>query len=266
MSTDASDRVARRYRASSADEYFEWQSGIGRLGADLNRWKVERYLHPDDTVLDFGCGGGYLLGALPVARKLGVEVSPRASEIATQNGLDVVSSLGEVPSSAVDVVISHAVLDHTLNPFAELKELFRVLRPGGRLVLWTPIDDWRDRRSRQRDPNFRMYTWTPPLMRNLLDEAGFDEIETAVSTYAWSLRFARYRHRMPMPIFRLACRFTSIVLHRRELRSIAVKPSVARPELTTGEQEPAARAEPRRQPMAATEPHAERREPERDSA
>jgi SAM-dependent methyltransferase len=224
VSGDAADRVARRYRASSADEYFAWQSEIGRLGADLNRWKVEPYLDAGDIVLDFGCGDGYLLGVLPVARKLGVEVSARAAEIATENGLEVVSSLAEVASNTVDVVISHAVLDHTLNPFFELKEIHRVLKPGGRLVLWTPIDDWRDRRARQRDPNFRMYTWTPALMRNLLDEAGFGEIETEVSTNAWSLRFVRQRHRMPAAVFRLACRFTAIVLHRRELRSIAIKP------------------------------------------
>jgi SAM-dependent methyltransferase len=216
-------RVARRYRGPSGDDYFEWQREIGRLGAELNRWKVEDYIAPHDIVLDFGCGGGYLLGSLPAARKLGVEVSAQAREVARQNGLEVYSCLGDLGDACVDVVISHAALDHVLSPFTELKEMARVLKPGGRLVIWTPIDDWRDRRSRANDPNYRLFTWTPPLMRNLLEEAGFQVVESTVVTRAWSLRFTRYRYRFPRLVFDLVCRVTSMLLHRRELKSVAVK-------------------------------------------
>ena len=50
-----------------------------------------------------------------------------------------------------------------------------VLKPGGLLVLYVPVDDWRLRRQRRVDPdvNHHLYTWTPLLLANLLREAGF---------------------------------------------------------------------------------------------
>ena len=45
-----------------------------------------------------------------------------------------------IPSSAFDVVVCTEVLEHTLNPFAAVAEIFRVLRPGGLLFASTPFN------------------------------------------------------------------------------------------------------------------------------
>ena len=44
-----------------SDKYFEWQSNVGIFGAIANRIKFEKFIKEDQKVLDFGCGGGYML-------------------------------------------------------------------------------------------------------------------------------------------------------------------------------------------------------------
>lgn len=104
-----------------------------------------------ETVLDIGCGAGtdLLLAARRVApngRALGVDVAPAmrraAASAAREAGLDgVVEVRGgsaealPVGDGSIDVVQSNGVLNLTPDKRRAFNEIFRVLRPGGRLHL-----------------------------------------------------------------------------------------------------------------------------------
>ena len=60
------------------DTYFGWQRAIGEFGVVASRFKYAPHIKPTDHVIDFGCGGGHLLAALPCAARMGVEVNPAA--------------------------------------------------------------------------------------------------------------------------------------------------------------------------------------------
>jgi len=103
------------------------------------------------TVLDHACGAGMdlLLAARRVGnggRAIGVDMTPamreRAELAAALAGLServriLPGLLEELPleSSSVDVVISNGVLNLSPDKRQALREIFRVLRPGGRLLL-----------------------------------------------------------------------------------------------------------------------------------
>ena len=57
------------------EEYFKYQSEIGRFGGWANLTKFSEYIRPEMKVLDFGCGGGYLLANISCKEKLGIEIS-----------------------------------------------------------------------------------------------------------------------------------------------------------------------------------------------
>jgi len=60
---------------------------------------------------------------------------------ARQLGGDVLCGVGEtlpLPSDHFDLVLSHEVLEHVVDDRESAKEIVRVLRPGGRLVLFVP--------------------------------------------------------------------------------------------------------------------------------
>lgn len=223
-SADSHDpRVGSHYRGDAAAGYLAYQREIGALGAELNRWKFAPHIRPGDAVVDFGCGTGGLLLGLDAASKVGVEVSEPARREASERGLEVVASIADLPDASADVAISNHALEHALAPLHELRELRRVLRPGGRLVLWLPLDDWRaQRRPRAGDPDHHLYGWTPQLLANLLDEAGFERATCRVVTHAWPPRAHRLTW-LPRPAFDALGVAWAFLRRRRQLAAIAYR-------------------------------------------
>jgi ubiquinone/menaquinone biosynthesis C-methylase UbiE len=96
------------------------------------------------TVLEIGPGGGVNLGFLRrEVRWIGVEPNPffhdRLRDRAACLGLDAEVKLGTaealpVPDHSVDAVLGSLVLCSVRDPAAALREVRRVLRPGGRFV------------------------------------------------------------------------------------------------------------------------------------
>ena len=225
----STERVAGHYSGESGERYFEWQRHGGELGAQLDLFKFAQHVRPEDSIVDFGCGAGYLLEALDAGAKVGVEPGDAARAEARRRGLEVVASAGELASESADVVISNHALEHTLVPFAELTELQRALKPGGKLVLWLPLDDWRAQRdvpAPGADRDQHMYTWTPKLLANLLTQAGFEVGECRVVAHAWpTSRYATLYRVLPGPLFALVARAWAVLRRRRQLAVVATRPA-----------------------------------------
>jgi SAM-dependent methyltransferase len=152
------------------------RSFVQRLFPDLqaNEEKQAR-------ILDVGCGTGAnleMLSEFGVAE--GVDVSPEALSFCTERGLENVK-LGAAEAlpyddSSFDLVTGLDVVEHLDDDLAGLKEMRRVLRPGGRAVLFVPAfmflwgvqDDISNHRRR----------YTLKELRQVVREAGF-EVERA---------------------------------------------------------------------------------------
>ena len=94
-------------------------------------------------VLDAGCGLGLYVQRFAElgARACGVDIDPDKVRQARQRRLDVcVASAEALPmvSATIDIVFSHEVLEHVGDDRDAVTEAYRVLRPGGHLVLFVP--------------------------------------------------------------------------------------------------------------------------------
>lgn len=219
-----SAQVGRSYRGESAREYFDWQSGKGTaVSAEIDAFKYAPYVRPGDTVVDFGCGGGHMVAGLNAARRIGIEPNPYARAAAAPLGIEVAESAAEVETGIADVVLCHHALEHALAPWAELVELRRILKPGGRLVLWLPLDDWRrssQRRATGPDENHHLYTWTPRLLWNLVAEAGYEVTEVRIVAHAWPPARELLWRLLPERAFHAIARAWSVLRRERQLLAV----------------------------------------------
>lgn len=217
------DQVSDHYQGIGGESYARSIQRNRALEGVINREKFAAFVRPGDTVLDFGCSSGALLVSLDAAERIGIEVNETTRTEALEAGLTVFESLGSVGDQSVDAAISNHALEHVLSPYRVLRDLRRVLRPGGHLVLCVPADDWRNAPQwRPGDPNHHVFAWTPLTLGNLLIEAGFAPVSVTMRHRAWPRRYAELHRRLPRPIWEAVCLAWAIGRRRREILAVAV--------------------------------------------
>src|ERR1700733_102110 len=134
-------------------------------------------------VLDAGCGTGRFLELIRIHRpdleRIGLEWNSAAAERARQkSGATVLrGSVNALPFSdaSFDAAVSADVLCHAaVDPTIALKELLRVLRPGGRLVVNMPAYQWLLAAHDRRVHNVRRQSASATAA--MLRQAGFTRI------------------------------------------------------------------------------------------
>ncbi len=158
------------------NNYFTWQKRIGEFSGIAEAWKFVPYIKTTDRVIDFGCGGGYILSNLSCAEKLGVEINPVARANCERFGMQAVAEIDSLQDGWADVVISHHALEHVPNPLQVLVDLRHKIRPGGIAVFVVPCESIMTP-YRPNDQNNHLFTWSPMNLGNLFHAAGYQVLE-----------------------------------------------------------------------------------------
>jgi ubiquinone/menaquinone biosynthesis C-methylase UbiE len=198
--------VKTRFEAMSPRERDD---AIASLEETRERVLDRAWLEQDDTVLDVGTGTGLLVfGALD-------RLSAEGSVIALDVSVDCLEELrancedprvsylvgdAEVlplPNDSVDVVTTRSVLIYVRGKAQAAREFFRVLRPGGRVSIFEPVNrrntqlwelvdfgDLAERVSadfhRRWPPDHPMQDFDAEDMAGWFHDAGFDEVDADV--------------------------------------------------------------------------------------
>jgi SAM-dependent methyltransferase len=153
----------------------------------------------DRRLLDVGCGSGEFL---VLAREhgwqtQGIEISSQGAALARRRGLVVHGDPGELPDGRFDAVTLWNVIDFFLRPLEQMREVHRLLVPGGLVFLRTPnavfqLAAWRLGRVVVWPPAlarlvaeahfFQPLVWGPATVRLLLARGGFTDVRIRNST------------------------------------------------------------------------------------
>ncbi len=131
------------YYGSPGAKFEPLTEAIIRCVGTIHVQSLSRTLQPGSRILDVGCGRGVLLGALANRghEVHGMDVSETAVDGADPRAdIRVAPCLTNVgyPDRHFDQVILWHVLEHLCNPREVLKEINRILKPGGQVIVAVP--------------------------------------------------------------------------------------------------------------------------------
>jgi SAM-dependent methyltransferase len=158
------------------EETHWWYLGRRRIIGSLVEKICSGLNEPNPSILDVGCGTGANLKMLAAYGKAeGVDISSQAVDFCRQRGLDSVK-LGPIEhlpydNGSFDLVTALDVIEHLDDDVAGLREIRRVLRRDGRVLLFVPAfmflwgvqDDVSNHRRR----------YTLPSLLRAVEAAGF---------------------------------------------------------------------------------------------
>jgi ubiquinone/menaquinone biosynthesis C-methylase UbiE len=145
--SDDHTHVQEFFSARAAD----WDSRFPDDGPAYAAAVAELGLRVGDRVLDAGCGTGRALPPLraavgPSGVVVGADLTPAMLEAAVRAGRDrdgrlLLADVAALPlrSRSLDAVFGAGLISHLPRPAENLRELARVVRPGGVLALFHPI-------------------------------------------------------------------------------------------------------------------------------
>jgi len=193
------DRIMEKRRRVS-EQYFNLIAGrLGRNTCPGRSWEAIGHLAlrltPEITIADLGAGEGLIsqLMARRAKQVWCIDNSPRMVEVGTElarkNKLaNLAYKLGDIedvplPDKSVDLVILSQALHHARHPQAAASEAFRILRPGGR-VLILDLNEHGFERARELYADVWL-GFKESALHGFLKKAGFRQVEvTTVSKEA----------------------------------------------------------------------------------
>ena len=132
-------------------------------------------------LLDVGCGSKPWRGLFAghVDEHVGIDFVPSERD---PDAVDIIAGAYDIPlpDEQADTVLMTSVLEHLEEPERGVAEAFRLLRPGGHLILTAPFI-WPIHEA-PRD----FFRYSPYGLRHLLEEAGFEVVEVQPLAGAWT--------------------------------------------------------------------------------
>lgn len=147
------DRYIRNYEKIASDHISSMTPENNNPFIEEDLWlKLERstrdlitkHAKQGDRILDVGVGLGRILGPLTQYRRYGIDISLNYLKIARESGIQVLfSKIEDMPfkDSSFDLIVTTDVFEHVLDLDHCTREVLRVLKPGGKLIVRVPYKE-----------------------------------------------------------------------------------------------------------------------------
>lgn len=202
-------------------KYNENEKPLTDFPKKLIEYLANRFgINSDTTLLELGCGRCETLNAFSHIglSAYGVDSSEKARTYASKSVSDVyVSDLENetlpFDSEKFDVVFSKSVIEHISNPTHLMKEISRILKPNGLLIILTP--EWTSQMEVFFEDPTHVHPYQVKGLADLLNINKFEKIHSEIFYYnelLWKSSF-----------WRVIAKFLRIFLTTKKARSMTEK-------------------------------------------
>jgi len=181
--------VASRMQDSEVSfphEFYDLELGNEETSGLWVKWRVSqilRLMKHNDLKLLWEVGSGHGNVAIPLQQEnvavIGIEPLFNGAAITSKNGvrtyLGTLESLN-LPSNSISAIGAFDVLEHIEKPEVLLSEIYRVLKPGGLLLVSVPAHQWLFSDFDKSIGHFRRYS--KRVLSQSIYESGFRETKT----------------------------------------------------------------------------------------
>jgi len=204
------------------ENYFNWQKKIGAFGGWADLMKFEKYITSQTNVIDFGCGGGYILNNIKCTGKIGIEINDVARKNVDDFGIKSFKYVQDAPDNWADCIISNHALEHVPDPLNQILLLKEKLKSGGKIIFVVPYDLYK---YKPNDINYHLFSWSPMNLGNLFTAAGYKVVESKTIHHRWPPFYQNIARIFGKPIFNLVCRMYGYLLRHScsQVRVVAEK-------------------------------------------
>jgi len=161
---------------------------------ELCWYLYENYLHKTGMILDVGCGKGTHMNLFT---SIGFDAWGLDIRKETDNKkiriCDIENDKFPYKSNTFNYIFSKSLIEHIHRPDNCLKEMYRVLKPGGRIIIMTP--DWKSQMKHFWDDYSHYHAYTSKSLKDILTIFGFREtycIEFYQLPFIWYYPYLRF--------------------------------------------------------------------------
>ena len=199
--------------------YDEEKRPKTRYPDQLIEYLIKRYQIPSEvSVLELGCGRGDFLEAFKKKGMscFGCDLSPSSGDFLKALNIpfkvvDLTSQSYPYEDNSFDVIYHKSVIEHVYNPEHMLREMYRILKPGGQVIILTP--DWLTQMKTFYDDYTHCRPYTTQSLKDVLTVYGFKNVSTE--------RFYQLPLVWRIPVLKGFCQVLQIFLKSKGGRTLA---------------------------------------------
>jgi SAM-dependent methyltransferase len=182
------------------EESHWWFVGRRHL---VRKLVLQATTNPSSHILEIGCSGGPLMQQLATdgyKHVTGIDISKDGVALCHQRGLTDAHVMDaqklDLPNSHFDVITASDVLEHLPDAPKALAEWYRVLKPGGNLIVFVPAFQflW----SEHDEVNLHFQRYTKAGLSRMISEAGFSIVRASYWNFClfWPVALVRLLRRV----------------------------------------------------------------------
>jgi len=188
-------------------ETKEWRKILKEIWHKINGQYVDEIIsEAKGSVLDVGCGNGYLLLSLKQegCKVYGIEANPKSVKTCKELGLEVFCGTVEdakFPNGFFDAIVMSQVLEHLPSPRESLKEVYRISKPNGKVFIYCPnaesyLSKFFGKFWHGWHIPFHFYGFSQKTIKKIIEDTGFkiEEINSVTPDHFFTVSLKCFLH------------------------------------------------------------------------